>query len=214
MGSLKTDWDAYYARPGRFTGITRKITTRKLLRCLRMYRGALEEARVLELGGANSCFYEEIRDRFRPASYVIVDDNRAGLDLFARRHPDTADVELLQRDVREMPPPGKESRVDICFSVGLIEHFDECGTRAAIRAHFEAVRPGGLVILFFPTPTWLYGVVRKAAERLGVWDFPDERPLAVREVVAEVERHGRVLFGGVNWWIVLTQGIVVAESAA
>jgi hypothetical protein len=212
MGSLKTDWDAYYARPGRFTGITRKITTGKLRRCLRMYSGALGEARVLELGGANSCFYEDIRDRFRPARYVIVDDNRAGLDLFARCHPDAADVELLERDVRDMPPPDAGSRVDICFSVGLIEHFDECGTRAAIRAHFEAVRPGGLVILFFPTPTWLYGIVRKAAERLGVWDFPDERPLGVREVVTEVERHGRVLFGGVNWWIVLTQGIVVAES--
>lgn len=214
MGSLKTDWDAYYERPGRFTGITRRITTRKLRRCFLMYRGSLEQARVLELGGANSCFYRDIRDRFRPAAYVILDDNRAGLERFARSHPDAADVELLERDILEIPPHDAQPSVDICFSVGLIEHFDEDGTRAAIRAHFDAVRPGGLVILFFPTPTWLYGVVRKAAEWLGVWDFPDERPLGFREVVTEVERHGRVLFAGVNWWIVLTQGIVVAEATA
>jgi len=213
MGSLKTDWNAYYSRPGLFTGITRKITTKKLQRCISMYRGSLESAQVLELGGASSCFYDDVRDRFRPARYVIVDDNRAGLDLFTRRHPDAADVELLERDVRDMPPPDPESQVDICFSVGLIEHFDESGTRAAIRAHFDAVRPGGLVILFFPTPTWLYRVVRRAAEWLGVWDFPDERPLRVGEVLAEGERHGRILFHGVNWWIVLTQGIVVAEVA-
>ena len=79
MGSLKTDWDAYHERPGRLTGITRRITTGKLRRCLLMYRGSLEEARVLELGGANSCFYEDIRDRFRPARYVIADEDRAGL---------------------------------------------------------------------------------------------------------------------------------------
>jgi SAM-dependent methyltransferase len=179
-----------------------------------MYGGSLESPRVLELGGANSCFYDDICDRFRPARYVIVDDNRAGLDLFAQCHPDAAQVELLERDVRDMSAIDAGSRVDICFSVGLIEHFDESGTRAAIRAHFEAVRPGGLVILFFPTPTWLYGVVRKAAEWLGIWAFPDERPLPIREVIDEVERHGRILRNEVNWWIVLTQGIVVAEATS
>jgi SAM-dependent methyltransferase len=194
-----------------FTGVTRRITTAKLQRCIRLYRGALAGSRVLELGGGNSCFYDVLRERIRPAKYVIVDDNRAGLELFAQRHPGAADVELVARDVRDLPAAGTQPQADIGFSVGLIEHFDEDGTRAAIRAHFRAVRPGGLVILFFPTPTWLYRAIRRAAERLGIWAFPDERPLRIPEVLAEVERHGRPLYIGVNWWIGFTQGIVAAE---
>jgi hypothetical protein len=213
MGSVKTDWDAYHERPGLFTGITRKITARKLQHCLRMYGGPFETAQVIEFGGGNSCFYDTIREQFRPARYIIVDDNRSGLDRFRRSHPEAADVLLIERDVRDVSSPAAGPESDICFSVGLIEHFDEDGTCAAIRAHFVAVRPGGLVILFFPTPTWLYRVIRKAAEWLGVWSFPDERPLRLCEVLCEVEQHGRTVFSGVNWWIGLTQGIVVAEAA-
>jgi hypothetical protein len=93
----------------------------------------------------------------------------------------------------------------------LIEHFDPGGTRDVIDAHFRAVRDGGLVVLFFPTPTWLYRTIRRAAETFGVWAFPDERPLEMAEVVGAAERHGRVIHTDVNWWIGLTQGIVVAE---
>lgn len=211
MGSLRTDWDGYYRRPGRLTGITRAITARRLARCLHLYRGPLEAARVCELGGANSCFYRRIHDSFGPASYLIVDDNRTGLDLFARNHPRATDVRLLEGDVRELPAE-VAGAADICFSVGLIEHFDEAGTRAAIRGHFRAVRPGGLVILFFPTPTRLYRAIRRLAEQLGIWAFPDERPLPIGEVRAEVERHGNLVASDINCWIGLTQAIVVAEA--
>jgi SAM-dependent methyltransferase len=212
MDSLRTDWDAYYRRPGRLTGITRAITAHRLERCLRLYRGELGTARVCELGGANSCFYAGIRARLRPARYLILDDNRTGLDLFARNHPNAEEVELIQGDVRELPA-GVAGAGDICFSVGLIEHFDADGTRDAVRAHFRAVRPGGLVILFFPTPTPLYRAIRRLAETAGIWAFPDERPLPVAEVVAEVERHGTLVASEINWWIGLTQAIVVAEAA-
>jgi SAM-dependent methyltransferase len=213
MGALKTDWDAYYDAPGALTGITRRITTRRLLACLRRYRGTFARARVLEFGGANSCFHDAVRAELAPAAYDIVDDNRRGLERFAARHPDLAGSRLIERDVRDAYPEGAEADADLCFSVGLIEHFDERGTREVIRCHFRAVRDGGLVVLFFPTPTWLYRTIRRAAEALGVWAFPDERPLAMAEVVGEAERHGRVLATDVNWWIGLTQGIVVTEVA-
>lgn len=213
MGALKTDWDAYYDAPGAFTGITRRITTRRLLECLRRYPGPFAEARVLELGGANSCFHDAVRAALAPAAYEIVDSNRRGLDHFAARHPDLAGTRLTCADARAVYPEGTVADADLCFSVGLIEHFDEPGTRELIRCHFRAVRDGGLVVIFFPTPTWLYRTIRRTAEALGVWAFPDERPLELREVMREAERHGRVIFTDVNWWIGLTQGIVVAEVA-
>ena len=71
--------------------------------------------------------------------------------------------------------------------------------------------PGGLVVITYPTPTWLYRIIRWAAERAGVWEFPDERPLSSAEVTTEVARHGRILDVRLNWPVVLTQGIVAAR---
>jgi 2-polyprenyl-3-methyl-5-hydroxy-6-metoxy-1,4-benzoquinol methylase len=65
---------------------------------------------------------------------------------------------------------------DVVFSVGLIEHFDQSGTNAMIRAHFKALKPAGCAIISFPTPTWLYRAAPRLAETLGLWKFPDERP--------------------------------------
>jgi SAM-dependent methyltransferase len=213
MVALKTDWDAYYENPGKFTRFTRRVTTRKLIDCLRCYSGPIAEARLIEFGGANSCFHDSIRETLEPATYDILDSNRAGLDLFAERHPDLSGVRLIESDARNAYPEHASADHDICFSVGLIEHFDEADTRELIRCHFRAVRDGGIVILFFPTPTWLYRAIRGAAEALGIWAFPDERPLAMAEVVREAEQHGRVIFSETNWWIGLTQGIVVTEAA-
>ncbi len=213
MVALKTDWNAYYENPGWFTRFTRRITTRKLIDCLRLYNGPITKARLIEFGGANSCFYDSLCEAFQPATYDIVDSNRAGLDLFSARHPDLTETRLIESDVRNVYPENSAADYDICFSVGLIEHFDEVETHEVIRSHFRAVRDAGIVILFFPTPTWLYRAIRGAAEALGIWAFPDERPLAMAEVRREAEQHGQVVFHQTNWWIGLTQGIVVTKVA-
>ncbi len=204
-----TDWDAYYENPGFLARFTRKITTRCLLKQLDYYQGNPARARFLEYGGANSCFFDAIDQRLRPLEYRIVDLNRTGLDLFRFRHADHPRVAVEEGDVR-LSRPRYES-ADVCYSVGLIEHFDQEGTRDAIRGHFTATRSGGLVVLFFPTPTWLYLLCRKAIEGLGMWGFPDERPLSLHEVLTEAEKHGKVLATGINWWILLTQGYVVIQ---
>ena len=83
--------------------------------------------------------------------------------------------------------------------------------RAAIDGHFRCTRQGGLVILFFPTPTWLYRAARAVVESVGAWPFPDERPLGFDEVLRAAGPHGRAVYQGVNWGAVFTQGMVVVE---
>lgn len=205
-----TDWDAYYRRPAPTARLTRRVTVRSLLRCLRLRRRDDSPLHVLELGGGNSCFYDAIRRELLPARYTIVDDNDTGLALFERQHAEASDVSLVRADVRALP--GGIPPADVCFSVGLIEHFDEEGTRAVIDAHFESTRPGGLVVLLFPTPTWLYRLARRVLEGAGLWAFPDERPLPMAEVLAAVARRGRILERGINWSVVLTQGRVAAQA--
>ena len=80
---------------------------------------------------------------------------------------------------------------DIVFSVGLIEHFDPAGTARVVAAHFDYLRPGGTAIITFPTPTWLYRVVRGLAEMTNNWIFHDERPLRLPEFERAVAGLGR-----------------------
>ncbi len=212
MAPEKTDWDSYYEKPAAPARFTRKITTRKLLRCLRMYNGDLNHATIVEWGGANSCFYKAIRDNLRPRRYQIFDSNQTGLRKFRENWPDAEEVILNENDILRLPTFAAGQRGDVCFSVGLIEHFEPRETGQAIAAHFASVRPGGLVAISFPTPTWLYRVTRWLAEKARVWVFPDERPLTMKEVLNEVTKHGTVSHTEINWPIFLTQGMVVAMS--
>jgi putative flippase GtrA/SAM-dependent methyltransferase len=203
-----TDWDRYYERPARFAPLTRRLTERLLIReTARALEGAAPD-RIVELGGGGSQFLAALRRVYPAAELVAVDTNARGLQLVERRLPGDARLRLVNEDVRTAAGGG----ADLVYSVGVIEHFDPPGTAAAIRAHFTRARPGGVVIVTFPTPTWLYRSIRALAEAAGIWAFPDERPLSIAEVKGEAARHGTVLRAFVHWQAVLTQAVVVARS--
>lgn len=199
----KTDWDGYYRRPFKATTVTRRITTAHLLRQLALRPPG--DSHVVEWGGANSCFIDPIYRALRPARYTVADSNRLGLDLLESRGELYLGLETLQDDVLQ---PSRLLQADIVFSVGLIEHFDTAGTARAIRTHFDSAREGGLVVISFPTPTWLYLTTRWLAERLDLWIFHDERPLRFAEVKREMSRHGDFVGCDLIWPIFLTQGIL------
>jgi hypothetical protein len=61
-------------------------------------------------------------------------------------------------------------------------------------------------------PTLSYRIVRRAAEKLGIWRFPDERPIQLEDAVALCAEHGEVIAKRLNRAILLTQGIVLAKK--
>ena len=207
----RTDWEAYYRRPSLFAPLTRRITKRVILREVTRAAQGKALATIVELGGGGSPFLRAFRQHFPDAELMAMDTNPLGLHVLETQMPGDARLLAINRDVLEVcdSPVG----ADLVYSVGLIEHFDSARTARAIDAHFAHTCPGGLVLITFPTPTWLYRSTRYVAERLGVWGFPDERPLLPDEVVATVRRHGKVLRLFVNWPIVLTQAVVVARKS-
>jgi SAM-dependent methyltransferase len=204
-----TDWDAYYSAPVPTSRLTRPYTTRCLLRQLRQYSSD-QAPTICELGGANSCVYDAIRASYPDSEYIAVDNNVLGLRLLEQRAAGQTRTRTLNVDVTSMPDGMVQA--DVVFSVGLIEHFGSVQTAEVISRHFSCVKPGGLVVITFPTPTFLYRITRRLAESVGLWRFPDERPLQSAEVLAEVVRHGEVLSTFTNWPLILTQGVVVARA--
>ncbi len=207
-----TDWDRYYDHNNSASRLTRKITGVKIgtiISNLVSVDANWRPRRIVEIGGANSCFYDYMKQKFQPVQYLVIDNNSRGLDLLTDRVGDDGILKTRNEDVLEMIPINTSA--DLVYSVGLIEHFDEGETRRVIERHFEMTRSGGYCIITFPTPTLLYRIARRVAESMNLWLFWDERPLNFDEVVGTVNKHANVLQTAVNWPIVFTQGIVVAK---
>jgi putative flippase GtrA len=210
--STSTDWDRYYSATPATAKITRRYTGAVLLSTLERLKqiGRREIDLVAELGGANSCFIDGIVAGIKPTTYHVIDNNQFGLSLLKERRLECPDLVLHTRDVLASPI---DLQVDVAFSVGLIEHFDQQGTRQAILAHFDILRAGGYAIISFPTPTLLYRTARWFAELLHLWNFPDERPLCREEVLKAISERGEVIYEKMLWPLVFTQRLIVARNA-
>ena len=204
-----TDWTRYYESPFPAARITRRITERILVNML-VSAGFPSGGRIIELGGGNSAFCDTLLRRLRASHYTVVDSNPRGVELFRQKHPEAKTravcTDLFELDAASVPP------ADLVFSIGLVEHFPEEQTKIAIRRHFELTKPGGLVLISFPVPTFSYRLIRRAAESLGIWRFPDERPIPLEDAVALCAEHGDVLAKRLNRAILLTQGIVLERK--
>lgn len=205
----RTDWDVYYSKNYKITSFTRKTTERLLLKFLRKFCGDLPLKSIIELGGANSCFYSAIVETHNPIAYHVVDNNEVGLNKFNERIKNDSRTSFENANVLSFKP---DKEYDIAFSIGLIEHFDREGTAKVIKTHFDSIKKNGIVIVSFPTPTLLYLIVRKICEIVGIWFFYDERPLKFSEVIHEVSKHGVILHRTINWKVILTQGFLVARK--
>lgn len=198
----RTDWDRYYSSPMPTAFFSRAVVRSHLLRMIRL-TGLKHNPSIAELGGGGSCFSEAIRENFRWKDYTIYDSCPAGISLFLRKNPT---CQAVQTDLLQWN--GKE-KYDLVFSVGLIEHFSPEQTELLIRKHFQMTKKGGYVILFSPTPTILYRLTRGFAELLGIWQFPDERPIYPQEIRKTADSCGNFITGHTIYTNILTQYAVL-----
>lgn len=211
-GSGATDWTRYYEAVPATAKLTRRYTTAALLKAIQGHASSVGGdgcLAIVELGGANSCFLDRILANVNCRSYDVVDTNEYGLSLLVPRLKENGILRLNQQSVLAL---SLDARADLVFSVGLVEHFNPSETRRAIHAHFNVLRPGGVAIISFPTPTLLYRMTRKFIELLGMWKFHDERPLASAEVTRSVQERGDLIQVKTLWPLLLTQGLVVARK--
>lgn len=212
MTPLATDWDQYYDRPAPTAHLTRRYTAHWLQAMMRRCSSGKSALSVIEFGGGNSCFFRGLAQALPIERYEIVDLNAKSLALFEQQAREVPTVKTAAHRADLLKEAPSLEPADIVYSVGLIEHFSPQGTREVARRHFSCVKPGGAVIITAPTPTWLYRTVRGAAEAIGVWAFPDERPLSPREIVSAGEDLGMLRHAATLWPQVLTQHGVVWQA--
>lgn len=202
-----TDWTTYYSRPkSKFSTSTQKITLSKLAAYINKYADG--EIDIIELGGGNSCFAQELIERLNVISYSIVDNCEIAVEKFKQMNlPGCAYMaDLTEGNIGEEI----EKRFDVVYSVGLIEHFRGKDIEKVIASHFRLCKQGGIVLISVPTPTLQYRFIRKMMEVFKVWGFPDERPLRYNEISSIIERYGKVQAYRINRKLPLTQLMVVA----
>ncbi len=183
-----------------------------MIAALRLTLGTIPEQglSIIEFGGGNSCFLDAIRAALPVRHYTIIDKNSAALELTKKRWSDPT-VSVIEADILDS---AEFPSADIVFSVGLVEHFDGAGTACALAAHLSACRPGGGVVVSYPTPTLLYRSIRAAAEAIGQWQFPDERPLTYDETRLTLESKATLLHRETIWMLGLTQELVALRKAS
>lgn len=203
-----TDWDGYYLSRKNEFSIPRMFSSMLLISEIRKHIDKVDS--IVELGGADSCFYKPIRKEFPYARYLVIDKSRVGVEKFNQKHK-SVNTNAFCKDLFGNEADFREES-SLVFSVGLIEHFQKRETAELIGKHFEIASVNGYVLLSYPTPTFMYRAIRYLAELFGVWKFHDERALLFKEVESEVRKYGTMVSRRMNWFIGLTQEIIIAKK--
>jgi hypothetical protein len=203
---IVTDWAAFYRNQGMARKLSAILGIRSILHSVVRYAGQSVKI-ITELGGANTPYYKPLREQYPDAGIITLDREPDSDENFLQTvAKDTRfrsiTIDLLRDDL----PDHLLGCSDIVFSTGFIEHFSPRDTAELIRRHFALCRPGGLVIITFPTPSIFYRTLRSLLTLAKKWRFYDERPLSYEEVAATMSQHGELVERKLDFRLGLTQG--------
>ena len=112
------------------------------------YLGAVQGIKTIEVG-AGSGVYSFIFAK-RGAAVTLVDYSQEALSLAERNFSrEGVKAAFLLRDALDVPSSPRQE-FDLAMSFGTVEHFEGEKRFLIAKAHFDLVRPGGLVIISVP----------------------------------------------------------------
>lgn len=207
-----TDWTSYYSeKKSIWSAYTQKSTFEIIKKTVHTYFDKNESIKVIELGGGNSCFVAKLVNTCNIERYDILENNDLASNLFEELELNIEHCSI-RKDILVADEECEHGRYDFCFSVGLIEHFEDNQIKNAIDRHFEYVDKGGIVLITFPTPTIKYRLIRKIMEVIKKWQFWDETPLKFDDVKDVLTKRADILYKFINRRLFLTQYVVILKK--
>jgi SAM-dependent methyltransferase len=144
--------------------------------------GGFEGLKAVELGsgrGLNAVLYAS-----RGAEVTLVDSSRLALEQAAELFGAFGvGLQAVEADIFALPA-SLTGRFDVAMSFGLCEHFLGERRLAAVKAHLQLVRQGGLALLGVPNRRApAYRLWLATLKRRGSWPLGTEEPFSETELV-------------------------------
>jgi len=149
-GGGEADWDAYWDAPvtceKRVYDVIAAFYRRFIIRPAVNHflsKWFVPQAELLHAGCGSGAVDVDMARLFRISA---LDISKRGLDEYARLHPNVP--ALIHGSIFNIPVP--DESFDGLFNLGVTEHFFEDQIAAILREFNRILRPGGLIVLYWP----------------------------------------------------------------
>lgn len=184
-------WDSFWAEHAsrtnllhRLLWLARFLFSSAYAQKLARFAGPLPSPSLLEVGCGSARTLHYLERNLRAETCFAFDLSPQAIQLTRAISPR---FHSAVADARQLPLPA--ASVDICFSIGLIEHFSREEAERMMREKARVTRSGGVVAVMVPWKNSVYNlIVRRAFGKY--WPFGEEYPFRRKELSELLERIG------------------------
>ena len=153
---------------------------------------------ILELGSGTGYVTKELSLFLKSKKVTLVDANQGMLRISKKTFENIpVNVKYIKSDIFALDI---KEKFDLVHSGGVIEHFNPKQQYELVKLHADLLVMGGYCIIFVPTPTFSYSILRKFAEIMHLWKYTDEIPMTESELIEIVKKVGLKVLATNYFW--------------
>jgi len=185
-----SNWNQHWAIVGRFGSLYEKVQQQQSDMYVRLLLGKKlgKNSKILEIGGGTGGLSTRLARHFGSSGTIV--DNSVEAKRYFDAHFSKSGIHYRLMDAFDLKD---KEKFDVVFSDGLIEHFVKDVQKDLIRAHVQAAKKDGCIILVVPKTSWRYAIFSNVMKITGFWNFGFERPYSLQELTALCEKNGLVV---------------------